>query len=364
MPSELLLLQQIKDTYTVYPSQQLSTASTSGKCTEMYGRVLALAGIELIFFIVVTMVFCIRFVLKAVLIIQEFFSYCWAVLTESMSFLLLTPSHQQVGWGYTISWEATQPGQLTPTDQRDIPCHMMSCSACKAERRKRKWGTFEVNAFVFPSNHYMWWSPAFLVMAEQLSADGKQWINSLFCFACMCGFALAIKLSLSQPLSFLIFTLLILSPIPLWGEWASGYVVLSCWVGLNQVRKSPEWDEKSPGYLTSALASHEMWCSTFPPLGGLDTQRVVLFFKNIYSCKEVSCCSWKTHLSNHLLPLVKQDLNIHGTKSVVNHKDVWLVQSSHASLKISKQQLMIYSMFNCLLFPPAEKALSFSSWSV
>jgi len=76
VPSELLLLQQIKDTYTVYPSQQLSTASTSGKCTEMYGRVLALAGIELIFFIVVTMVFCIRFVLKAVLIIQEFFSYC------------------------------------------------------------------------------------------------------------------------------------------------------------------------------------------------------------------------------------------------------------------------------------------------
>jgi len=52
--------------------------------------------------------------------------------TESRLFLLLTSPHQRVGWGCTRNWEATQLGQLTPTDQRDVPYHMMSCSAYKA----------------------------------------------------------------------------------------------------------------------------------------------------------------------------------------------------------------------------------------
>ncbi|KAK4822153.1 hypothetical protein QYF61_010414, partial [Mycteria americana] len=37
----------------------------------------------------------------------------------------------RVGWGCTRSWEGTQPGQLTPADQRDIPLHMTSRSAYK-----------------------------------------------------------------------------------------------------------------------------------------------------------------------------------------------------------------------------------------
>ncbi|XP_074989722.1 LOW QUALITY PROTEIN: tubulin alpha-8 chain-like [Calonectris borealis] len=51
--------------------------------------------------------------------------------TGSRPFLLLTPPHQRGGWGGTRSWEGTQPGQLTPTDQMDIPYHMTSCSAIK-----------------------------------------------------------------------------------------------------------------------------------------------------------------------------------------------------------------------------------------
>jgi len=38
-------------------------------------------------------------------------------------------------------------------------------------------------------------------------------MDSLFCFACVCRFALAVKLSLSQPTSFLMFALPILSHI-------------------------------------------------------------------------------------------------------------------------------------------------------
>jgi len=51
--------------------------------------------------------------------------------TESRPFLLLTPPHQRVGWGCTRTWEETRPGQLTQTDLRDIPHHMMPCSATK-----------------------------------------------------------------------------------------------------------------------------------------------------------------------------------------------------------------------------------------
>jgi len=93
--------------------------------------------------------------------------------TASRPFLLLTPPHQQVSSGCTRSWEGTQLGQLTPTDENNIPYHTMSCSACKAGERGRKWGTFGVMAFLFSSSHYAWWSPAFLEMAEPLPANGK-----------------------------------------------------------------------------------------------------------------------------------------------------------------------------------------------
>ncbi|XP_052652319.1 uncharacterized protein LOC128145747 isoform X5 [Harpia harpyja] len=59
--------------------------------------------------------------------------------TESRSFLLLTPPHQQGGWGGTRSSEGTQLGQLMPTDPRDIPDHMTSCSAYKAMAMHRGW---------------------------------------------------------------------------------------------------------------------------------------------------------------------------------------------------------------------------------
>lgn len=47
--------------------------------------------------------------------------YCWAVLSESRCFLLLTLPHQRIGWRYTRCWEETQLRQPTPADPRDIP---------------------------------------------------------------------------------------------------------------------------------------------------------------------------------------------------------------------------------------------------
>jgi len=55
--------------------------------------------------------------------------------TESRTFLLPTPPHQQLGWGCTRTWEGTQLGYLTPADEKDIPHHVRSCSAIKAGGR-------------------------------------------------------------------------------------------------------------------------------------------------------------------------------------------------------------------------------------
>ena len=95
-------------------------------------------------------------------------------------------------------------------------------------------GTFRVTSSAFPSHHYVWWSSAFLETAEHLPADGRWWMNSSLCSACTCSFALPIKLSLSQPRSFLTFTLPVLSPIPPRGrEQGSGCAGPSCQLGLT-----------------------------------------------------------------------------------------------------------------------------------
>jgi len=98
---------------------------------------------------------CSETVLKTVLIGQGRFSFYVEMPTQVIPFTLFTLSHQQVGWGCTRSWEGTHPVQMTPTDQRDVPHHVMSHLAIKSGGRSRKGGTFEVKAFVFQSNRYV-----------------------------------------------------------------------------------------------------------------------------------------------------------------------------------------------------------------
>ena len=94
--------------------------------TDTQGIVLVLAGVELIFFIVASMGLCFGFICvgNSVGNTGMFQLLLSSAYTASRPFLLLTPPHQGVGWGCTRSWEGTQLGQLTPTDQRDIPYHM------------------------------------------------------------------------------------------------------------------------------------------------------------------------------------------------------------------------------------------------
>ena len=102
-------------------------------------------------------------------------------------------------------------------------------------KRREEWrgGMFTVTAFVFPSNRYVWWSPALLGWLNSCLLMGSS--EQIPCSALLAhtAFALPIKLSLSRPMRFLTSALLILSPSHRNGDWASSCLVLSCRLEFN-----------------------------------------------------------------------------------------------------------------------------------
>lgn len=132
---------------------------------------LVLAAVEVIYFIIVGMGLCFRFMLKTVLIIQGCFCYWWAELAQSRPFLLLIQPSQQRGWGCTRNWVDIQPGETT-TDPRDIPYSVTWCWTYKAS-----------------------WTPACL---------WKRMKFHVLLLLVHSAFDLPIKLSLSQPTGSLI----------------------------------------------------------------------------------------------------------------------------------------------------------------
>ena len=138
-------------------------------------------------------------------------------------------------------WEGAEPGQVTWTSPRAIPYHGMS------------WPVYE-------------WRGSWAGGADGCSGMG-QWVVSncivhglsfLECYFFFCCipfhynyyyyviililssvfyFTLVIKLFLSQPTSFTFFFFAPSSSPPHWeGAGGSGWVVLSCWLGLNHDR--------------------------------------------------------------------------------------------------------------------------------
>ena len=109
---------------------------------------------------------------EPVLVTQRCFTCCWAEFAQRQNlFFLPTPAPQQVvGWGRVRSWEGTWPGQLV---RGMLHAHGIALST-KSWGKKEEEGTFGLIMFVFPSNHYAWWSPACLEMAKRLPADGKE----------------------------------------------------------------------------------------------------------------------------------------------------------------------------------------------
>jgi len=167
---------------------------------------------------------CLGFVLKTVLVIQG----CFSVLLSSAyavprPFPVLALPCQGVSRGWANGWEGTQLGK--PTDQRGIPDPVASCLAIKGEEGGGKWTEGGGKRGGGREGCSRWWH-----LSSQVTRDGALlscwWLNACLpmgnsewipCFALpsRAAFALPVKLPESQPSSFLTFTLLTFSPVPL-----------------------------------------------------------------------------------------------------------------------------------------------------
>lgn len=87
---------------------------------------MVLAGTELSFFVKIRMILCFEFLLMmtGVLVVTE------QLLTDSRTTLAVPPARDL---GCTTSCEGTEPGQLTPTGQRDEPYHLAIKAGGKEE---------------------------------------------------------------------------------------------------------------------------------------------------------------------------------------------------------------------------------------
>lgn len=173
---------------------------------------LVLARVGLVFFIAASMSLCFGFLTKTVLTTQACFSNCWAVLSQPQAFPVfhasLSVSRLKVGKRLRGDTDRT-------ADQRDIPCDIVLSNESWGEEEEAR--DLQSDGIGFPSNHCMWWSPGVLEVVEHLPAHGKQWVNSLFCFACVLDFCFT---SWTLYLSLCIVSLsalLIIFPIPLGG---------------------------------------------------------------------------------------------------------------------------------------------------
>lgn len=99
-------------------------------------------------------------------------------------------------------------------------------------------------------------------------------------------------------------------------------------------------------------------------------EMVILFCKQAYSRKEVSCCAWNTPLNNHLFPLANQELRKNlwwgknlkacGTKSLDDHNGPCMVLPSCDRLTSNS----LWSTLVVSFSPLVDKAFCFSNWSV
>ena len=145
--------------------------------TQKYDHVFWMA-IELIFSCDVSF----RFLMKRVLTANPYF-----LLLSSAYAELFTLLYQWEAWGVQeYEWE--QSGQMTQTNWRDITYHMFSAKISW----EKEWGWEDVssNSVCLSQKMLRVMSPAFLEVAGYLPANMKEWVNSLFCFACSCSFAL------------------------------------------------------------------------------------------------------------------------------------------------------------------------------
>lgn len=164
-----------------------------------YEVVLGLAGMELAFFIAAHMVPRFGFVTKTVLVTYQSFSYHWAMLAQGQGFLCSSLCPLGAGWGGQDAGRGTagRADLKYPKGYRDFPSHLTSRSAIKLRKASLQMTAFQ-NSYCLETDWALRkWLPLHHYSFFSLSSPTK--------------------LYLSQPSSFLTFTLPVLTPVTLTG---------------------------------------------------------------------------------------------------------------------------------------------------
>lgn len=140
----------------------------------LYLCILVLAGVEFTFFTLAGMGLWFASVIK--MLITQCYGIVFITAEQNLhSLKVFSVSHPTLPVRLHKKLRGKTSGATDPTDPRDIPDHMMSCSEYKFGKRRRKGsrGTFGGMAWVCTSHCYVWWIPDFLDMCEHWPADGN-----------------------------------------------------------------------------------------------------------------------------------------------------------------------------------------------
>lgn len=193
---------------------------------------LVLTGAGLIFFIVVGRGLRFGFVTKTVLIIQGWFCYWWAALTQTLELFCSSPHPPERGLGVGVGWGVgrTDDPQLTKGISHTIWCHVQHVELREGEER---------------GEHLEWWSLSPQVTVTRggalfsrlntcLPMGSCEWISCFSLLACNESSCLPTELSSSQLHAFSYFYPSESLPHPP-GRGVSSCVGLSWQLGLNHL---------------------------------------------------------------------------------------------------------------------------------
>lgn len=145
--------------------------------------------------------------------------------------------------GATRSWEENEPGQLTQTDQKNIPYRLMSHSAYKLGGKLVP-GCCSDPGWVSVSG---WWAVASCIIWFVYSNSFIAII--IIIITIFSPFFYPIKLSLSQLVDLTFFFSWFSPPSHCGGEsdWAAAWCLSACWINSQQSSNQPPIFTKSAG---------------------------------------------------------------------------------------------------------------------
>lgn len=168
------------------------------------------------------------------LIIQRCFCICWAGIAQRQGLFCFLYCHSGKDVGVHWKWGWDTSGIGNP----NWPEVYSRCGIILSIKLGGEGGRMDVwsDGICLPKSPLQMMGSC-SSRGEHLPTHGKQWIHSLFYFACRHSFCFSYQAVFISIQKFSSFYAFILPHITLVGEWANIYVGLGCWLSLNHKRK-------------------------------------------------------------------------------------------------------------------------------